>query len=143
FGLLRRDFGALILAVLIPPALVLAAATHGERPWWAIVGLTAFAVVGAVFFIWSAMSSITVAGDELRSRSPFAAAVRCRVSDIQSLYLSNEGVIFGMTRPWGLWVDLPFGRRTCLYGDVKRLDWLAVFRLADRLNLRCDGPAAP
>jgi hypothetical protein len=96
-----------------------------------------------VFFVRSARSFISTDGKELNARGWLFAAVDCHVADIKRLSLTNEGAIFGMTRPWLLSVDLPFGQRKPLNDDAKRFAWLDVFRLADALNRRCEGPAMP
>ena len=142
-GLLRRDFPSLGMAVLMPAVFVFSFFVPSYRPWWAVIGLAAFAVAGAVLFIRAARSYIATDGEELRSRTLLTRSVSCRVSDLRGMYLTNEGVIFGMTRPWRLSVDLPFGERKCLADDVKRFAWLDVFRLADALGRRCEGAAMP
>ncbi len=142
-GLLRRDFGSLGLAVLIPVAFVLAFVTNGKRPLWAMIVGTAIALACAVVFVRSARSYIATDGKELHARGWLFSAVDCQVADIKRLWLSNEGAIFGMTRPWSLSVDLPFGQRKSITDDVKRFAWLDVFRLADALNRKVEGPAMP
>jgi hypothetical protein len=107
-----------------------------------IVG-AAIALACAVVFVRSARSYIATDGKELHARGWLFSAVDCQVANIKRLSLSNEGVIFGLTRPWLLSVDLPFGQRKSLTDDVKRFAWLDVFRLADTLKRQCEGPAMP
>jgi hypothetical protein len=129
--------------VLIPLGFILAFVTNGKRPLWAMIVGTAIALVCAVVFVRSARSYIATDGKELRARGWLFSAVDCQVADIKRLSVSNEGVIFGLTRPWLLSVDLPFGQRKSLTDDVKRFAWLDVFRLADTLKRQCEGPAMP
>jgi hypothetical protein len=129
--------------VLIPLAFILAFVTNGKRPLWALIVGAAIALACAVVFVRSTRSYIATDGKELHARGWLFSAVDCQVANIKRLSVSNEGVIFGLTRPWLLSVDLPFGQRKSLTDDVKRFAWLDVFRLADALKRQCEGPAMP
>lgn len=142
-GLLRRDFPSFGIAGTVAIGLVLGIVTHGDTPTWAGIGLSLFLVAGVVGFYRSARSFIATDGEELRAKCTLYPSLRCQVSDIKRLYLSNATVVFGMTRPWMLWADLALGQRRYVSDDVKRYEWLAVFRLADMLGRKCEGPAVP
>jgi hypothetical protein len=142
-GLLRRDFPFFGIAGIVAIGLVVGIVTHGDTPIWAGIGLTLFFAAGVVGSYRSARSSIATDGEELRAKCTLYPSLRCQVSDIKRLYLSNATVVFGMTRPWMLWADLSSGERRYVSDDVKRYEWLAVFRLAEMLSRKCEGTAMP
>lgn len=128
---------------VIPLAFLLALVSHGDMPWWSLVGLGIFFLAGSVFLARSVRSYVSVKGNELMARCTLYPPVRCKVAEITRLYLSNETVIFGMTRPWMLWIELMRGPRRCASDDVKRFSGLGIFLLADTLGRRLEGPATP